>query len=91
MDMADACNEEFGDKIHLGEITSITCDPKAEQVWVLGAKRLSPLKENYYKSCKQQLLDLYCLMKLSHLHPQRRATMSFQILRGALLSHKLVH
>uniref|UniRef100_A0A9I9E4M9 Uncharacterized protein n=1 Tax=Cucumis melo TaxID=3656 RepID=A0A9I9E4M9_CUCME len=34
--MANARQEEFENKLHLDEITSIICIPKGEQVWVLG-------------------------------------------------------
>ena len=42
--MANMHKKEFGDKLHLDEITSIICVLKEEQVWVFGAKMLSPLK-----------------------------------------------
>ena len=48
--MVDTLKEEF--ELHLDEITSIICILKGEQVWVLGVERLSPLKEELYKSCK---------------------------------------
>ena len=83
--MVNTCKKEYGEKLHLGELTSTTCVPKGEQVWVFGSKRLSPLKKKYYKSCKQQLLDRYHLMKLFHLYPERQASVAFKALRGAHL------
>ena len=50
--MTNMHKEEFGDKLHLGEIASTICIPKGKQVWVLGAERLEPLKEKFYKSYK---------------------------------------
>ena len=50
--MANGLKEEFGKKLHLGNITSIICVPKGEQVWLLGTKKLSPLKEKFYKPYK---------------------------------------
>ncbi|TYK07860.1 uncharacterized protein E5676_scaffold1933G00010 [Cucumis melo var. makuwa] len=89
-DMANTCKEEFKYLLHIDEITSITCVPKGEQVWVLSAERLPPLKEKYYKSYKQQLQDIYGLVKFSHLHPKRRASVMFKALRGAHLNRTTI-
>ena len=44
--------EEFGEKLHFGEITSIICVPIREQVWALGVKRLLTLNVKLYNSYK---------------------------------------
>ena len=50
--MVNARKGDLGNKLHLSKITSIICVPKEEQVWVPDVEKLSPLKDNYYKSCK---------------------------------------
>ena len=88
--MANVCKEEFEDKLYLAEMISIICNSKGEQVWVLGAERLSPLKEKFYKHNKWNLLNLSRLTKFSHLHLERWASVTFKTPRGTHLNHKLV-
>ena len=83
--MANTHKEKFEDKLHLGEITSITCVSKGEQVWVFGTERLSPLKEKCYESYTSRLTKLY------RFHSERQASVAFKALGGASYNYKLVN
>ncbi|KAA0032002.1 Transposon Ty3-I Gag-Pol polyprotein [Cucumis melo var. makuwa] len=47
-DVDNECQEEFGDNLHFGKITSIICTPERGQVWAIGAERLLFLIEKFY-------------------------------------------
>ena len=77
--MVNTHKKKFGDKLHLAEITSIIYISKGEQVWVLGAERLSLLNVKLYKSYKWTLLDISCLARLSHLDPEMWQILVFKV------------
>ena len=73
-DKVNVRKEGFDIKLHLSEITSNFCISIGEQVQTLGTERLLSLNEKFYKYYKWSPLDISCLVKHSHLHPERWAS-----------------
>ena len=70
-DRANACKEEFDNKLYRSKVTSNICILKGEQVRTVGTKRLSYLNEKSYKYYKSIHLGIVCLIKHSQLRLER--------------------